>query len=253
MVAGIAHEINNPISFIQGNIGPLKGYFEDLIDLLDAYQSEYTNPSEALIEKQEEADLEFLLEDAKKLLGSLKMGTERVRDIVVSLRNYSRLDEAAIKDVNLNEGIDSTLLILNHRIKHGIDVVKNYGNLPSVRCSPAQLNQVFTNIVANALDAMFDADSQTKQLAIVTRRLDATQVQISIRDTGPGMTPEVKAKIFDPFFTTKGVGKGTGLGMGICFKIIEQHRGNIDVITEVGQGTEFLITLPIEALSADIR
>ncbi|MEM6351005.1 MAG: cache domain-containing protein, partial [Cyanobacteria bacterium P01_D01_bin.14] len=202
MVAGIAHEINNPISFIQGNIGPLKGYFEDLIDLLDAYQSEYPNPSEALIEKQEEADLEFLLEDAKKLLGSLKMGTERVRDIVVSLRNYSRLDEAAIKDVNLNEGIDSTLLILNHRIKHGIDVVKNYGNLPSVRCSPAQLNQVFTNIVANALDAMFDADSQTKQLAIVTRRLDATQVQISIRDTGPGMTPEVKAKIFDPFFTT---------------------------------------------------
>jgi len=246
MVAGIAHEINNPISFIQGNLSPLQDYIGDLMELVETYQAEYPQPTEAILEKEDEIDLEFLLEDSKKILGSLRMGTERVRDIVVSLRNYSRLDEAAIKDVDLHEGINSTLLILNHRIKHGVEVIKDYGNLPLVRCSPSQLNQVFTNIIANALDAMFDAGSQPMRLTVTTRSLPDGQIQIRFGDTGPGMPPEIKAKIFDPFFTTKTVGKGTGMGMGICFKIIEQHQGNIDVITAVGKGAEFVLTLPVD-------
>ncbi|MEM6521374.1 MAG: ATP-binding protein [Cyanobacteria bacterium P01_C01_bin.70] len=247
MVAGIAHEVNNPINFIQGNLPYLKEYVEDLRTLLATYQTEYPHPSDAVLEVQEEIDLDFLLKDVENILESLKTGTERVRNIVVSLRNYSRLDEATIKDVDIHEGIDSTLVVLNHRLKKGIEVIKIYGSLPSVRCSPSQLNQVFTNILSNALDAMFDADSQPKQLTIATRVQSDEHIQISFRDTGPGMTPAIKAKIFDPFFTTKTVGKGTGLGMGICFKIIEQHQGTIAVETAVGQGTEFTITLPIES------
>ncbi len=251
MVAGIAHEINNPISFIQGNLSPLQEYFEDLLSLVETYESEYPSPTEAILEKQADIDLPFLLEDTQKTLGSIKMGTQRVRDIVVSLRNYSRLDEAAIKDVDLHEGINNTLLILNHRIKQGVEVIKDYGNLPTVRCSPSQLNQVFTNIIANALDAMFEAASQPKQLTITTCTLPDRKVQISLKDSGPGMSPEIKAKIFDPFFTTKAVGKGTGLGMGICFKIVEQHQGSIAVETAVGHGTEFIITLPLESSTTE--
>ncbi|MEL7354816.1 MAG: ATP-binding protein [Cyanobacteria bacterium J06560_5] len=189
-------------------------------------------------------EVDFLLEDSAKILDSMKMGTQRVRDIIVSLRNFSRLDEATIKDVDLCEGIDSTLLILNHRIKQGVKVITDYGSLPLVTCSPAQLNQVFTNIIANALDAMFEADVTPKELTITTRLLNDEQVQISIRDSGPGMPEAVKARIFDPFFTTKAIGKGTGIGLGICFKIIQQHQGTIVVNSEVGKGTEFLITLP---------
>ena len=244
MVAGIAHEINNPISFIQGNIKPLHAYFADISELFDAYDKAYPSPSEAIVEKREEIDFEFLLEDVAKILASMKMGTERVRDIVVSLRNFSRLDESTIKDVDLSEGLNSTLLILNHRIKQGVKVIKDYVPLPPVMCSPAQLNQVFTNIIANALDAMFDADSPTKELLISTRVFDDDRVQVGIKDTGPGMPDEIIAKIFDPFFTTKPVGKGTGLGLGICYKIIQQHRGTLIVNSEVGSGTEFVITLP---------
>ncbi|WP_346294269.1 ATP-binding protein [Sphaerothrix gracilis] len=251
MVAGIAHEINNPISFVQGNLAPLEDYFRDLLELIETYQAEYPQPTATVLDKQNEIDLDFMLEDSAKLLDSMKIGTQRVCNIVVSLRNYSRLDEAAIKEVDIHEGLDSTLLILNHRIKNRVDVIKEYGDLPRVRCSPSQLNQVFTNIIANALDAMFDANSVLKQLIITTRAVSTDRVQIRIRDTGPGMPPAVKAKIFDPFFTTKAVGKGTGLGMGICFKIIEQHRGQIDAISKVGEGSEFIVTLPIAALRLD--
>jgi len=247
MVAGIAHEINNPISFIQGNINPISNYFEDLVDLLETYQSEYPNPTSVITDLQEDLEIEFLLEDSAKILSSMKMGTQRVRDIVVSLRNFSRLDESTVKSVDLCEGLDSTLLILNHRIKQGVAVTKSYGELPLVKCSPAQLNQVFTNIIANALDAMFEADSQPKTLEISTQTLCEERIQICIRDTGPGMPPEIQAKIFDPFFTTKDVGKGTGLGLGICFKIIQQHQGTIAVNSELGKGTEFVITLPKSA------
>ncbi|MGD1865185.1 MAG: ATP-binding protein [Phormidesmis sp.] len=244
MVAGIAHEINNPISFVQGNISPLTHYFEDIVDLLETYQREYPEPVAAIADKQEDIEIDFLLQDVTKILGSMKMGTQRVRDIVVSLRNFSRLDESTIKDVDLCEGLDSTLLILNHRIKQGVKVTKHYETLPLVSCSPAQLNQVFTNIIANALDAMFDADVPTKELVVSARQCQGEQVQVSIRDTGPGMPAEVIDKIFDPFFTTKPVGKGTGLGLGICFKIIQQHQGTLVVNSDPGNGTEFVITLP---------
>ncbi|MEM9008568.1 MAG: ATP-binding protein [Cyanobacteria bacterium P01_F01_bin.86] len=244
MVAGIAHEINNPISFIQGNLTPLGEYLNDLVDLLETYQEAYPNPTQVVVDKREEVEIEFLVEDTIKILNSMKMGTQRVRDIIVSLRNFSRLDEAAIKDVDLCEGLDSTLLILNHRIKDGVNIVKSYDSLPLVRCSPAQINQVFTNIIVNAIDAMFDSDVESKQLELLTRTVSREHVQVCIRDTGPGMSPEVKSKIFDPFFTTKPVGKGTGLGLGICFKIIQQHQGTIEVNSELGKGTEFVITLP---------
>lgn len=248
MIAGIAHEINNPISFIQGNIEPLQEYFQDLLELIKTYQAEYPQPSTAVLSKQREIDFDFLLKDLNKLLRSMNVGTERVHEIVQSLRNFSRLDEAIVKDVNIHEGIDSTLLILNHRIKHNVTVLKDYGTLPLVRCSPAQLNQVFTNIIANALDAMFEARCDRKDLTIATRALTKHQVQISIRDSGPGIPADVRTKIFDPFFTTKPVGKGTGLGLGICFKIIQYHQGTIQVRSRIGEGTEFIITLPTDVL-----
>jgi signal transduction histidine kinase len=204
-----------------------------------------------ILDKQNEIDLEFIMTDLPKILSSMQMGTARVKDIVLSLRNYARLDESVIKDVDIHEGIDSTLLILNHRIKQGVQVIKNYDVLPLVRCSPSQINQVFTNIITNALDAMFDANSQPMQLGLTTQVLPNQQVQITIRDSGPGMPPDVKAKIFDPFFTTKEVGKGTGLGLGICFKIIQQHQGTVEVHSTLGGGTEFVITLPQEAKSND--
>ena len=245
MVAGIAHEINNPISFVQGNIPYLEDYFQDLLGLIRLYETEYPQPTPAIGRKQREIGMDFLFEDIPKILASMETGTSRVSDIVVSLRSYARLDEATIKNVDIHEGIESTLLILNHRIKHDVEVIKDYGTLPLVRCSPSQLNQVFTNIITNALDAMFDGSSVTKQLIIKTRTVNSDQIQLSLQDTGPGISPEVKPKIFDPFFTTKPVGEGTGLGLGICFKIVEQHRGTIDVETAVGRGTTFVITLPV--------
>ena len=224
MIAGIAHEINNPINFVQGNIEPLKEYFEDLLELIKTYQTEYPNPSTAVVKKQEEIDFDFLLEDLHKLLGSMNLGAERVHEIVQSLRYFSRLDEATVKDVNIHEGIDSTLLILNHRIKHEVTVVKKYGDLPLVRCFPAQLNQVFTNIIVNALDAMFEANCDRKKIKIVTRVIENNQIQIIICDSGPGIPREIRKKIFDPFFTTKPVGKGSGLVLCICIRIILQHQ-----------------------------
>lgn len=246
MVAGIAHEINNPISFIQGNIKPLNEYFQDLLSLLQTYRAEYPQPTETILEAEEDLDIDFVIEDTANTLNSMKLGTQRVRDIVVSLRNYSRLDEAAIKEVDIHEGIESTLLILNHRLKQGVEVIKNYGDVPKIRCSPAQLNQVYTNIIVNAVDAMFEADCSPKQLMLSTRFISSESVQVSIRDNGVGIPENIKKKIFDPFFTTKAVGKGTGLGLGICYKIIKQHRGDLEVNSEVGKGTEFLITLPKE-------
>ncbi|MEM9484342.1 MAG: ATP-binding protein [Cyanobacteria bacterium P01_F01_bin.116] len=257
MIAGIAHEINNPIGFIQGNIEPLQEYFQDLLELIKTYQMEYPQPTCTVTRKYEEIDFDFLLKDLTKLLGSLNVGTERVHEIVQSLRNFSRLDEATVKDVNIHEGLDSTLLILNHRIKRNVEVVKDYGDLPLVRCFPAQLNQVFTNIIANALDAMFDANcdsasadsSVRKCITIITRQISYKEVQVTIRDSGPGIPHKVRTKIFDPFFTTKPVGKGTGLGLGICFKIIQQHQGTIGVRSKIGKGTEFIITLPTDVLA----
>ncbi|QLE57447.1 ATP-binding protein [Nostoc sp. TCL26-01] len=247
MVAGIAHEINNPVNFIYGNIECADNYIQDLLHLVNLYQQEYPDPHCIITETVAEIDLEFISKDLLNLLSSMKMGSERIREIVLSLRNFSRLDEADIKEVDIHEGIDNTLLILNHRIKLGIDVIKEYGQLPLVECYPAQLNQVFMNIINNAIDALLDDNNKiSKTILISTSLLDNTCIQVKIKDNGYGIPPEIKKKLFDPFFTTKPVGKGTGLGLSICYRIIEKHQGKIEVISQLNEGTEFVIILPIK-------
>ncbi|GAX37901.1 sensor histidine kinase [Nodularia sp. NIES-3585] len=247
MVAGIAHEVNNPVNFINGNIECADEYIQDLLVLINLYQQEYPEPSWIIAEKIAEIDLNFLTNDLSSLLTSMKMGAQRIREIVLSLRNFSRLDESAIKEVNIHEGIDNTLLILNHRINREIAVIKNYGILPLIECYPAQLNQVFMNILSNAIDVLMGQKSHLeKQITIETLKLDAHYIKIGIKDNGLGIPPEIINKLFNPFFTTKPVGKGTGLGLSISYQIIEKHKGKIEVISQLGQGTEFIILLPIK-------
>ena len=246
MVAGIAHEINNPVNFICGNLFYAEDGIQSLLAALNLYQAHCTPLSSDIETKLEDLDLDFLKSDLPKLITSMRLGTERIQKIVLSLRNFSRLDESAIKAVDLHEGIDDTLLILNHRFKKGVEAIKQYGDLPLVACYPAQLNQVFMNIITNALDAMLEDDLQPKHLTIQTEKVAENQVQVKIRDSGPGMPPEVQKKLFEPFFTTKPVGKGTGLGMSICYQIVEKHQGRIEVNSAPGEGTEFAIALPIQ-------
>ncbi len=249
MLAGIAHEINNPVNFIYNNIDYGNTYSQDLIELVHVYQEEYPNPTPVIQDKIEEIEFDFLIEDLPKILDSMKMGAERIRQLVLSLRNFSRLDTNEIKPVNIHEGIDSTILILNHQLKHGIEVVKEYGELPLVECYPSQLNQVFMNIMQNAVDALnSESNCPNKQITIATERLGNHQIKVRIRDNASGIPAKIRAKIFDPFFTTKEVGKGTGLGLSICYQIITQHQGNIEVNSELGEGTEFAIALPIKQL-----
>ncbi|HEY9810827.1 MAG TPA: PAS domain S-box protein [Halomicronema sp.] len=262
MVAGIAHEINNPVSFIYGNVDPAMQYIQDLLNLVELYQEEYS-PTPSIVEEIEAIDLEFLKQDLPKLLGSLKLGADRIRQIVLSLRNFSRLDEAQMKAVNLHEGIDSTLLILQNRLKPKgnnpeIQVIKNYRDLPSVECFAGQLNQVFMNILANAIDALeihssekfTDKNSSMAKaipvINITTNMIDSNQVKICISDNGCGMSDEVVSRIFDPFFTTKPVGSGTGLGLSISYQIVvDKHKGVLKCISKLGEGTQFIIELPV--------
>ena len=247
MVAGVAHEINNPINFIYGNLGYANDYTQQLLELVELYQQHYPDPTLEIQDKIEMIELEFLAEDLPKLLSSMRMGVDRIRQIVVSLRNFSRLDESEMKSVDIHEGINSTLLILNNRLKHEIQIINKYGDLPLIECYPAQLNQVFMNIISNAIDALLEESTQpSKQIIIQTQRIDFSHIQVGIRDNGMGIPPEIREKLFDPFFTTKPVGKGTGLGLSISYQIIEKHRGKIDVISAIGQGTEFAVTLPIQ-------
>jgi two-component system NtrC family sensor kinase len=248
MVAGVAHEINNPVSFIYGNIEHAKDYTQDLIELIELYQQYYPDPEPEIEDHIEAIELDFLLEDLPKVITSMKMGGDRIKQIVLSLRNFSRLDEAEMKPANLHEGIENTLLILNSRInKASIQLNKDYGDLPLIECYPAQLNQVFMNLLANAIDAleMSDKEPETvKQITISTAQLDSGHICVKIADNGVGMPREIQSKVFDHFFTTKEPGKGTGLGLAISYQIIEKHRGKIEVSSELNQGTEFIITLP---------
>ena len=259
-VAGVAHEINNPVNFIHGNLTYVKDYVEDILELLTLYQKYYPQPISEIETKTEDIDLEFLIEDLPKILSSMEMGTERIRQIVVSLRNFSRLDEADKKIVNIHEGVDSTLLILDNRIKSkgkdsGIEIVKEYGDLPKVECYPGQLNQVFINIISNAIDAIEEKDAkrtpeqvklEPSQIEVMTK-LVGKFVLISIRDNGVGIVAKVKDHIFDPFFTTKPIGKGTGLGLSITHEIIvEKHCGKLKCNSEPGKGTEIVIEIPIK-------
>lgn len=251
LVAGIAHEVNNPINFISGNINHLKHYMQDLVDLVHLYQARYPKPDSDITDRMEEIDLEFLVEDVSKVLHSMQVGVDRVSQIILSLRNFSRLDEAEMKRVDLHEGLDNTLLILNHRFNRGIRVVKDYGALPPIECYPAQLNQVFMNLLVNAIDALEaaqalrDLSTFSAKIRIQTRQASAHQVQVCIADNGVGMSAETQQKIFDAFFTTKPIGQGTGLGLSIAYTIIEQHQGRITVQSEINTGTEFTIVVPI--------
>lgn len=252
MVAGVAHEINNPVNFIHGNLTPASQYAQDVLNLLELYQQHYPNPPEEILEVIETIDLEFLKQDFIKILDSMKQGTQRIREIVLSLRNFSRLDEAQFKAVDIHEGIDSTLMILQNRLKAKpnfpeIQIIKNYSSLPPVDCFPSQLNQVLMNILANAIDALESQKSlSTPQIQIHTKLIDNNHIAIHISDNGSGIPPEIQSKLFDPFFTTKEVGKGTGLGLSISYQIVvNKHGGNLSCKSIPGEGTEFIILIPV--------
>lgn len=256
LVAGIAHEINNPVSFIFGNITYAKEYTDSLLHLISLYQTHYPQPVPEIQTEIDELDLEFLTSDLQKMFNSMLTGSQRISDIVLSLRSFSRLDEADIKTINLHENLDNTLMILKHRLKAQgsrpeIQIVKNYGNIPLIHCYVGQLNQVFMNIFINAIDALETVEQNSPpQISIHTDILtDSEQkewVQIEISDNGPGMAETLRSRIFEPFFTTKPVGRGTGMGLAICYQIIvEKHQGQLLCTSTPGEGSTFVISLPI--------
>lgn len=250
LVAGVAHEINNPVNFIHGNLTYVDQHVHDLMQVLQCYQQQTPHLPESLQSEIAALEPDFIVEDLEKLLQSMRSGTDRIRDIVLSLRNFSRLDEAEMKTVDLHEGLNSTLVMVQHRLAPTpthpkITITKHYGELPPVHCYSSQLNQVFMHLLNNAIDAIEDGkDGATPQICIQTEWLDE-QVAIRIADNGSGIAPEIQPKIFDPFFTTKAIGKGTGLGLTICYQIVvEKHSGKLDCRSSE-QGTEFVILLPI--------
>ncbi len=260
MVAGVAHEINNPVSFIHGNLFHLQQYLIDLLQALNLYQQQPTPLPKSVQEELDGLDLDYLAEDTQKILSSMQIGTERIAEIVRSLRNFSRLDEAEVKAADINEGIDNTLMILSHRMKASatapeIQVHKSYADFPPVQCYAGQLNQVFMNILSNAIDA-FEEMNQNRSyqeikenpniLHITTELISGSQVSIQIQDNGKGIPKSVLDKIFDPFFTTKEVGKGTGLGLAISYQVIvDKHGGRLYCDSKPGQGTTFFIQIPL--------
>lgn len=255
LVAGIAHELNNPVGFIHGNLCYAREHIEALLGLIACYQRHYSQPAPELQAHIEQIELEFLQEDLPRMFQSMQVGAERIRQIVLSLRTFSRLDEAEIKPINLHEGLDSTLMILQNRLKGSrinlpIQVLKDYGELPLVECYGGPLNQVFMNLLSNAIDAVEEQVIRQPEMApciwIQTRLLENERVQIAIRDSGTGMAPATVDQIFNPFFTTKPPGKGTGLGLSISYQIItERHGGRLTCSSEAGQGSEFVIEIPV--------
>lgn len=255
MVAGIAHEINNPVSFIHGNVGCTKEYVAQLLEIIDLYQKHYPNPADEIQEYSQDFDVDFLKEDLQKILISMQEGTNRIKDIVLNLRNFSRLDESNLKKVDLRSGLESSLLILQHRMKStdeipAIEVIKNYADLPKIECYPGLLNQVFMNILSNAIDALQELHihptSHNKPTIIISTEMSPENCAIvRIQDNGPGIATNLISKIFDPFFTTKPVGKGTGLGLSIAYQIVrDKHQGSLVCTSTPGEGTEFAILIP---------
>jgi len=258
LVAGVAHEINNPVNFIYGNLNYIRDYVEILLDFIQLYQKHYPQPVPEIQAKIEAEDLVFLHKDLLKILASIEMGSDRIREIAKTLRNFSRSDEAEFQTVNIHEGIESTLTILQHRLRANagrptIEVIKDYDELPRVECYPGSLNQVFMNIIANAIDALEDVfnheQTSTRQLAIAihTSLIGNDWVKISISDNAGGIPEHIKDNIFEPFFTTKPVNKGTGMGLSISHQIITvKHHGKLECVSSPGTGTEFVIQIPIQ-------
>ena len=260
LVAGVAHEINNPVNFIHGNLSHVENYSRDLLNIVDLFQQQYPDLSEHLQEEVEDVELSFIQEDFPKVVASMKIGTERIREIVLSLRNFSRMDEADMKAVDIHEGIESTLTILQNRLKARaerpeIEIVREYADLPAIECYAGQLNQAFMNILSNAIDALeamnasrefAEIEENPNTITIRTAILSDRQVEIAIADNGPGIPEEMRSRVFDPFFTTKPVGQGTGMGMSITYSIVvEKHKGSIHCAAAAGQGTEFVIQIPV--------
>jgi two-component system, NtrC family, sensor kinase len=270
MISGVAHEINNPIGFISGNLGYANEYIRQLLELIELYQNTYINPTPQITAKTEAIELDFIKSDLCQIMNSIKVGAERLCQIVLLLRNFSRLQEAELKLVDIHEGIDSTLLLLQHRLEEtserlAIQVIKQYGNLTKIECYASQLNQVFMNILSNAIDALEASINSTVSLSkteietpdssqitqvkqpiirIVTELIN-DHITISIADNGSGMTAEILQKLFEPFFTTKQVGSGTGLGLAICYQVVvEKHKGQLLVNSEINKGAEFIIKIP---------
>ena len=262
MVAGIAHEINNPMSFVYTNLAHLEQYNQDLINLVTLYEQEYPCPTLAIKEEIETIDLEFLIEDIPSIFNSMKVGSQRVHKIVESLRNFSHLDEEGLKSVDIHQGINNTILLLRKRLEdkpgyQKIELIKNYSPLPLIDCYPSQINQVFFYLLSNAIDSLdeynqhrlpADIATNPSMIEIITKQIDSDWIAVEIIDNGLGIPPEIHSKIFDPFFTTKPVGKGTGLGLSISYQIIvEKHRGMILCNSVPEEGTIFIIKLPIES------
>ncbi|MBZ8179385.1 sensor histidine kinase [Oscillatoria salina] len=265
MVAGIAHEINNPINFIYANIPPINEYTKNFLELIELYQKHYPQPVAEIAEKIEEIELDFIAKDVGKIVNSIKIGSERIRGIIKSLRTFSRLDESEKKEIEIHEGIDSTLMLLQHRIKENshcsaIEIIKNYGELPLVECYASKINQVLMNIFSNAIDALEEKQRKMKanteynsleanfspRIEISTNVVENTWVQIEITDNGIGISPDVCQKIYDPFYTTKPVGYGTGLGLAISYQIINnEHRGILTCVSELEKETKFIIKIPL--------
>jgi two-component system NtrC family sensor kinase len=255
LVAGIAHEINNPVNFIYGNLSYSDQYSQDLIRIITAYQAELPTPSAALQEMIDNIDLDYLIIDLPKLVNSMKVGAERIREIVLSLRNFSRLDEAEFKLADIHLGINSTLMILQNRLKvkdRRPEIITNlgYGDIPNIKCYAGQLNQVFMNIIVNSIDALeesfINGHVLNPEITIQTLKQD-DRIIISIMDNGLGIEPEQLSRLFDPFYTTKPVGQGTGMGLSISYQIVvDRHGGTLNCISAIGSGTKFIITLPIK-------
>lgn len=251
LTAGIAHEINNPINFVSANVKPLQMDIADILEVIGKYEkinveTDFQAQLKEIESFKKQIDLDYVREEIDTLLNGIEDGARRTAEIVKGLKNFSRLDESDIKEADLNEGIQSTLVLLKNMLSDNIEVIKELGDIPQIECYPGKLNQVFMNVMSNSIQAIHQKPIKEKNTLTIKSFVCGENVCVSIEDTGIGMTPEVKAKVFEPFFTTKDVGEGTGLGMSIVFKIIESHNGSIEIESEVGKGTLVTITLPLK-------